>query len=171
MGGTRRAHQRAQRSRSRRLRKVGRMTIATPLAPLAPLAPKPAFAAPPAPNRHPPKRPKSEGHPYTPGMFAPLLRPPEHLRPDEIRAVHFDVAGREIVVREESVHGEMPRRLLGPGSGPYYIDIKLADGDEISIEVRRYRASELADDELGKEPASSSSAGKLTRCSLFDFGP
>lgn len=88
-----------------------------------------------------PKRPRSKGHPYVPGMFDALIdRPilgPSRPRPEQIRGVTVEVAasGRSVVVAEQLCSGAGPRHLLTLEE-PHSVFMRLPDGREVWVEVR-----------------------------------
>jgi len=93
----------------------------------------------------PPKRPRSKGHPYVPGMFDPLIDKPvcgptAPTHPAKLRGVTIELAasGRSVMLAEvlhPGAGGTGQRHLLTLDE-PYSVFLKLADGREVWIEVR-----------------------------------
>lgn len=84
---------------------------------------------------------------YVPGMYDRLLSPkgPPKLLPTEIRSVVVDVArsGSAIVVGERDGGGRGGRRILDTAEYPYFVDIELAGGIGITVEISRYQLLEV----------------------------
>lgn len=87
-----------------------------------------------------PNRSKRErGSPYVRGQFDKLLEIREHLDPAEIRAcsIELSASGNSVIVAEQSVSGSSPRHLVH--EYPHYIDLQLADGSSVQIEIRKFQ--------------------------------
>lgn len=106
------------------------------------------------PAHLPPKPAKSKGQPYVRGMYAalvPELRP----APDEATGATIRVAasGRSLVVEEQLITGIKPKRLVELegvkfGEIVYSLDVRLPNGEEVSIEVRRYQSAAINEQEF-----------------------
>ncbi len=87
----------------------------------------------------PPRRARSSGHPYTPGMFDALIDHPvlDHHTPAQVRGVTVELSasGRGVIVAEALHSGAGQRHLLDLAE-PYSIFMRLADGREVWVEVR-----------------------------------
>lgn len=115
---------------------------------------KPAPADSPAAAHHPPKLPRRPPPTYVPGQYDALLSIRKAPPIGEIASVELKVAmsGSGLMVRTSGRDGQSgPPKLIA--EYPYYVDLRLPNGDEVSIEVRRYTRAELAaaDEQIERE--------------------
>ena len=85
-----------------------------------------------------PSKPKrSKPQPYVRGQYDSLLPFRDHLPQGEVRSCSIELSksGESIIVTEVSVTGQSPRHLVS--EYPHYVDIDLANGDSIQIEIRK----------------------------------
>lgn len=77
--------------------------------------------------------------PYSPGMFDVLL-PIRRADPSAICAcsVRLTQSGDSVIVAEQTRGGSNPAHLIAATEYPYFVDLRLADGSEIQIEIRRF---------------------------------
>lgn len=83
-------------------------------------------------------RSSSSGEPYVPGRFDVLLAPRDHTPADQLVGVTFEVSGfgLSLIATEHTTTGATPRHLVN--AFPYYVDMRLPDGREVTIEARVY---------------------------------
>lgn len=114
----------------------------------------------------------------------------------ECRGVSIEIArsGTSILISKQSASGaegtsaqdDIPRRIVRDEEYPYFADLRLVNGDWVTVEIHRYRRDELPDDFDDDMQISSAATTTATtslksrdaespspsfrRCSLLDFG-
>lgn len=154
--------------------------VIEPTAPEPPQPQPPSAQPPPTRRRRYPKPPRSSritignpnnrrerGSPYTPGQFDLLLPPKQHAPSTELRGCSIELAtsGQSVVVAEMTIAGSTPRHLIR--EYPYYIDLTLASGEQIQIEVRKFAPLEDPFDEQPTPQTEAAEPRSLADLLLF----
>lgn len=113
-----------------------------------------------APAQPQPKRARSGGRPYTPGMFDKLIDhpvlTPDHAPPEQVAGVHVELApsGRGVIVAEQLRGGACGLRHLLDLIEPHSVFMRLADGREVWVEIRAVEPAPEEDREPWSAPVT-----------------
>lgn len=102
----------------------------------------------------------TKGSPYEPGFADHLLTPKDHLRPEEISGVSFEIssAGAMVVIQHRKSGGPPIRNILR--STPFEVCMALPDGELMYLELSSLgRPEEPSEEEIAEMLAGGYSDG------------